>query len=482
MQEVYAYIRVSTVKQGTHGVSLQEQKDAIEQYAQRHNFTITEWFEEKETAAKRGRPVFSCMLKKLRAGKTMGVIIHKIDRSARNLKDWADLNEILDRGKEVFFANEDLDLRSRGGRLSADIQAVIASDYIRNLKDEVKKGMYGRLKQGFYPLPAPIGYIDKGKAKLKEFDETMAPLVRMTFELYATEKYNLLTLAKEMYRLGLRNKKGGKVTRNGLSVMLNNPFYYGVIRLKSTGETFSGNHMPIISKALFDRVQAILHGKTHTKTQKHTFLFRKFLACKECGGTLTGETQKNINYYRCHTKECPIKCIREDMIEVHIKNVLRHVQFSDDTTERLTALIGDAKKKWEQDRTAIVKQLTMNLQKVYDKLDRLTDAYVENLLEKDLFERRKKSLILEQKEIEEKIAEIESGNNSVPDKLSLFFEQTKSLYSSYISGIPEEKREILENVISNRYVDGKKPYFKLKSPYCDISNHAVFSNSAPGGI
>jgi DNA invertase Pin-like site-specific DNA recombinase len=116
------------------------------------------------------------MLKLLRSGKAAGVMIHKIDRSARNMKDWAELGELIDGGIEVHFVNESLDLASRGGRLSADIQAVVAADYIRNLRDETRKGFYGRIKQGLYPLPAPIGYIDTGKGKPKELDPVRAPL------------------------------------------------------------------------------------------------------------------------------------------------------------------------------------------------------------------------------------------------------------------------------------------------------------------
>src|SRR5262249_39789500 len=160
---------------------------------------------------------FNKMLKLLNRGKSDGVIIHKIDRSARNLKDWADLGELIDGGIEVHFANESLDLHSRGGRLSADIQAVVASDYIRNLREETRKGLYGRLKQGICPLPAPAGYIDMGKAKPKELDPVKAPLVRTAFELYGTGRFNLKELVDEMYRLGLRSKKGGRVTLSGLS-------------------------------------------------------------------------------------------------------------------------------------------------------------------------------------------------------------------------------------------------------------------------
>ena len=156
MKRYIAYIRVSTPKQGERGSSLQEQKAAIDAYARRHGLDIAEWFEERETAAKQGRPVFLQMLKALERGRADGVITHKIDRSARNLRDWATLGELLDRGIELHFAHESIDLSSRGGRLSADIQAVVAADFIRNLRDEVRKGFYGRIKQGFYPLPAPL--------------------------------------------------------------------------------------------------------------------------------------------------------------------------------------------------------------------------------------------------------------------------------------------------------------------------------------
>src|SRR2546429_3593635 len=194
MKQCFAYIRVSTAKQGEEGVSLQEQRGAITRYAERCSLKIIEWYEEWETAAKRGRPIFIQMLKRFKKAEADGVIIHKIDRSARNLRDWADLGEMIDKGIEVYFANESLDLHTRGGRLSADIQAVVAADYIRNLREETKKGFYGRIKQGLYPLPAPLGYLDQGKGKPKELDPVRAPLVRKAFELYGSGRYNLDTL------------------------------------------------------------------------------------------------------------------------------------------------------------------------------------------------------------------------------------------------------------------------------------------------
>src|SRR5208337_5676781 len=110
-----------------------------------------------------------------------------------------------------------LDLNTRGGRLSADIQAVVAADFIRNLREETKKGFYGRLKQGLYPIWAPIGYLDCGGGKVKVPDPKMAGFVREAFELYATGNYSLPRLVEEMYTRGLRNRRGSKVSLNGMS-------------------------------------------------------------------------------------------------------------------------------------------------------------------------------------------------------------------------------------------------------------------------
>lgn len=93
MRNFFGYIMVSTAKQGEHGVSLQKQRDAMERHAQRNDLKIASWFEERETAARLGRPVFNQMLKFLRYGKAHSVVIHKIDRSPGNRKDRTDLGE-----------------------------------------------------------------------------------------------------------------------------------------------------------------------------------------------------------------------------------------------------------------------------------------------------------------------------------------------------------------------------------------------------
>ena len=410
MKKLCAYVRVSTVKQGEQGVSLDEQRRAIAAYAQRQNLEVSAWLEERQTAAKRGRPVFNRMMKLLRQGKAAGVIIHKIDRGARNLKDWADLGELIDQGIEVHFANESLDLASRGGRLSADIQAVVSADYIRNLREETRKGFYGRLNQGLYPLPAPVGYLDQGRAKCKEPDPVKAPLVKKAFELYGTGRYNLDGLVDEMFRLGLRNKRGSKVTRNSLSILLNNPFYMGLIRLKRTGQAFSAKHTPLVGKRLFDRVQAVLRGKTNTRSQRHDFLFRRLLACKLCGNSLFGERQKGHTYYRCHTSTCPTKCIRQEMVENAVLETLQPLQFSQQETTYLRQRVGSLKDDWASQHEDQMQALKLSLGQLQDRLARLTDAYIDRMIDQGLFEQRKTALLMEQKDLEETLAQPRISN------------------------------------------------------------------------
>lgn len=458
---------------------MQEQKDAIVRYAARNRLEIAAWFEERETAAKRGRPVFTQMLKDLRRGKAVGVIIHKIDRSARNLKDWADLGEFIDQGIEVHFANESLDLHSRGGRLSADIQAVVAADFIRNLREETRKGFYGRIKQGLYPLPAPLGYLNTGKGKVKELDPVKAPLVKKAFQLYGSGQYNLDGLVETLYLLGLRNRNGSKVTRNGVSIILNNPFYIGLIRLRRTSEVFPGSHPPLIGKSVFDRVQDILKGKTNRRIHKHDFLFRRMVTCANCKRSLIGESKKGHVYYRCQNKNCPITCIREEAIEQEILSHFSRLRFSDEEQAYIDQKLRQLKSDWVQDEKEALNKLRFRLTYIQTHMDRLTDAYLEQLIDKDLFGRRKASLLMEQKGIEEKLAALNEKTRSVPDKLAELLELAKSAYLQYEFGLPEQKRDLVKILFSNRLTHGKKLDFTLSFPFIELENRFKNTNGVP---
>jgi DNA invertase Pin-like site-specific DNA recombinase len=465
MKTYYAYTRVSTVKQGEKGSSLQEQKDAIRAYASAHNLTIVEWFEEMETAAKRGRTLFTRMIAALEKGAAAGVILHKVDRGARNLWDWARLQSLLDLGLEVHFVHESLDLNSRGGRLSANLQAVIAADYIWNLRDEVKKGVNGRLKQGLYPLPAPIGYLDRGKGQPKAIDPIKGPLVRRAFELYATGRYNFDGLRRELFHLGLRTRSGKTLSRCGLTTILNNPFYVGLIRIKRRGETFQGIHEPLIKKSLFDRVQDVLHRRVNAKVAKRDFLFRRLLVCAHCGYSLSGEMQKGRAYYRCHTSGCPTRCIREDAIERQVRANLSPMQFEPAEIDALREEVAAFDDTWKRNRKEHANAVRLTLAGIDDRLQRLTDAYLDQLVDRDSYAERRSALLHERSEVNDRLSAIAGGTWSPADECAEFLELAQTLRSSLEIGLSHEKREMLRLVTSNLVVDGKNVAIELRNPF-----------------
>lgn len=475
MKRCFGYIRVSTVKQGD-GVSLAAQREAIEAFASRSNIEIVKWFEEKETAAKRGRPIFNQMMKELRRGKAHGLVIHKIDRSARNFADWAKIGDLQDAGIDIHFATESLDFRSRGGRLTADIQAVIAADYIRNLREETIKGINGRLKQGLYPFRAPIGYLDNGGGKAKTPDPIKAPLVKLAFELYASRRYGLRRLHEEMKRRGLTNHEDKAISLAGLANILNNSFYAGVIHIKRTGMTYRGVHERLVSPNLFERVQSNKSGKSGPKLTRHDHTYRGLFRCGHCNGPMVPELQKGHVYYRCTKRDCPTKTVREDTLAAAIDACLLRTQLSVPDIAafemRVEAWIAsdegnEREKAWQLRRA--------NLQ---DRIDRLTDALIDRLVDREAFAARRQRFALEEEALE---AEREQWGKRAETaaRMRTLIELANSLVSSHQLAESAEKRQLVEMTTSNRRVLGKEVYLEPSNWLDEVSNTLGVHDGAP---
>ncbi len=465
----YSYVRVSTQRQGQQGTSLAEQTAAIDRYAKTWNLEIIKRFEERETAAKTGRPVFLDMVSALKQRKARGVLIHKIDRSARNLRDWSELGSLIDLGVEVHFVNESIDLNSRGGRLSADIQAVVASDYIRNLREETIKGIRGRIKQGLYPFPAPPGYRNQGPARPKTVDPIKGPLIKQAFDLYATCKYSLTSLAAEMSRRGLRGRAGGNLTKNVLNQCLRNPFYIGLIKVRTMTEIFVGQHTPLINKKLFDQVQDILDGKHIKKNTRHTFAFRRSVRCARCSNSFVGERQKGHVYYRCHTRACTQRPIKEETLTEYLLRVLKLIEFNRDELAYFEAEIETLRENEPKRIEKLKQELNLNAQSVASRLERLADAYMDGVFDRDTYASKKNTLIGEQARLKESLAEAEGNSEQVIERLMQFLELAKSAYLSYKAANEAERRELVKITISNFTVDGNSLSVKLNSPFDKIA-------------
>ena len=449
MKKYLAYTRVSTVKQSERGVSLEEQRAAIEHYARRHGLEIVDWYEETVTAAKSGRVVFSKLTKKLNKGEADGLIIHKVDRGARNLKDWSTLADLMDAGVDVRISSESYDLSSRGGRLSADIQAVIAADYIRNLREEINKGMRGRLKQGFCPWMAPLGYLDNGGGKPKTIDPVRGRLVKLVFELYSKGNYSLYSLANEMRQRGLRKKNGGDLNFKAIGNILNNPFYYGVIHVKKTGENYAGNHEPLVSKALYDRVQDLLSGRRRRGAVDHKYPYSRTFRCRGCEYSLIGEKQKKYVYYRCHTVTCDNKCVNQTIIDAAVSAKLNSIYCSPLMFEALDVALGQFEEKRDVVKTASEKALQDQLSRLEYQETRLLDYYIDEKIDDETYRRKQVGLKSEIANISVQLRENSADAGQIHDRIAEHLELVKSFINKRKTGPEGLMAKFVKNATSN---------------------------------
>jgi DNA invertase Pin-like site-specific DNA recombinase len=472
MNSYFGYVRVSTARQG-EGVSLDQQKSAIEAYARVHSLSIVDWFEEKESASKRGRRVFNRMLGEIEKRRAAGVIIHKIDRSARHLADWVWVGELIDRGIDVRFAHENLDLTTRSGRLTGDMLAVIAADYSRNLRDEVKKGLYGRLKQGLYPFGAPVGYVDRGGGKTKAIDPIKGPLVRLAFELYASRLYSLETLRHELRRRGLHQRTGKPLSLKGVSTILNNPFYIGLIRIQVTRQVFEGQHTPLVTKALFDRVQAILRNRVNTKNLVHDFALRRLLRCASCRYALTGERQKGHVYYRCHRRSCHGVSIRQDAAFIELRWFHELIRFAEADLRDMRDLVEDTKGKAAVSRAIEEARIKRAIGSSDERLSRLTDAVIDGLIDKAAYDDKKAALLMERRGLLDQLEHPPQG--TMAERLLEKFELANVAYLGVVSAINDEIRESLNQTTSNLAVEGKYLVIKPRFPFDEVAKRRLFA-------
>lgn len=454
MRRFAAYIRVSTVRQGERGVSLHEQRAIIEAYARRENIEIAKWYEERETAAQTGRTLFKAMLRDLGQGVLQGLILHKIDRGARNLRDWASLSELADSGIDVRIAGDTLDLGSRGGRLSADIQAVVAADYIRNLREEVKKGQRGRLKQGLYPWGAPLGYLNTGQGQVKTIDPLRGPLVRRAFEAYATGNYSLRTLRIALASWGLVTSTGKPLTINALNALLRRPFYYGLIEVK--GESFAGVHEPLISKQLFDDVAAVLDGRTARRSyESRPYVLRRLIQCRRCHRHLYAETQKGHVYYRCHSEGCQGTSLRETKVLRRILDGLARFPVTDAVVSRLEEMVEAKRTSMLEGAGSNAASTTLQLANLNERLERLTDAYLDRAIERETFDARKTALEQERLRLQQCQANPTTVEAAFSENAKRCLELLKTLRTLDELAPGNGMREVVKATVSNCSVEQK---------------------------
>jgi len=198
------YLRVSSSQQAdtdydVEGFSLPAQREACTRKAEALGATVVEEFMDRgESATTAKRAGLQAMLVRLQDGDIDHVIVHKVDRLARNrADDIAIVVAIRKTGAQLVSVSENID-ETPSGILLHGIMSTIAEFYSRNLAAEVKKGTTQKAKTGGTPFRAPIGYlnvrdsIDDREIRTIAVDPERGPLVTEAFRLYASGQYALL--------------------------------------------------------------------------------------------------------------------------------------------------------------------------------------------------------------------------------------------------------------------------------------------------
>lgn len=141
------------------------------------------------------------------------------------------------------------------------------------------------------------------------------------------------------------------------------------------------------------------------------------------------------------------------------------MQLDDDELAELKEALGDLESRWRDDRQEVVTSLELTKSKLQERMNRLTDAFLDQVIDKGAFEERRVTLIKEMREIDEWIARSRDDPTNQINAATKFLEQARSLQSVYILAKPHAKRDFLNDATSNRFVDGKNVEIQWNPPY-----------------
>jgi hypothetical protein len=119
------------------------------------------------------------------------------------------------------------------------------------------------------------------------------------------------------------------------------------------------------------------------------------------------------------------------------------------------------------------------LDQIRARLGRLTDALIDGVLEKPLFDARKATLLNDEQRILEKIRNLEAGTDSSLRRVAGFLELVKNAPVAYENAEPDEKRDLVKTLFSNLKLNDKNVDVTLKPSVQLIANRPKFSNGAP---
>src|SRR2546430_4143297 len=237
----FIYVRKSTDDQQRQVRSIDDQLAELRELAKREQLEVVHIFIERETAKRPGRPIFNEMLDRIERGEASGILAWHPDRLSRNSVDTGRIIWLVDtkvitalRFPTTYFEP------NANGKFNLSIMFSQSKYYVDNLSENIKRGQRQKMKNGIWPMVAPVGYLNDYRTRGIVPDPGRAPLIRQAFELYATGNYTVDRLMETMNALGLTNRRDKPLSRAQYHRVLSNPLYCGLILYG--GESSQGKH------------------------------------------------------------------------------------------------------------------------------------------------------------------------------------------------------------------------------------------------
>lgn len=406
------YARFSSDNQREESITAQIR--ACNGYADKQGYTVVKVYtDEARSALTDDRPGFLHMIQEIKNGrvKTDIVLVHKLDRFARNRYDSAFYKrELRQAGVRVESVLEHLDDSPEAVLLESLIEG-IAEYYSKNLAREVMKGMRETAMQAKHcGGTPPLGY-NVGQDKKYVINETEAQAVLKIFEMYAAG-HGYGDIIAALNKEGYKTKTGKPFGKNSLHEILKNKKYAGIyVFNRSTSKGPSGKRNNHQSKGLEDIIEipgaipAIVPEEIFWKVQKKmmqnkrqnaagryranvVYLLSGVIWCGECGKRMIGTSssyktrvsreRRKLYYYECNyakrTKECRNEKINKEKVEEYVINKLETEILNDRAIPVLAQTLFDYYQNDKQESSGEGEYLTQDISKLDKQIANVVEA------------------------------------------------------------------------------------------------------------
>lgn len=203
------YVRVSTEQQASDGVSLEAQREKIEAFARLYEYDLIAVVEDAGASAKTlDRDGLTEVLARLESGEAGALIVAKLDRLTRSVKDLGELLETHFTRFSLVSVGEQIDTSTAGGRLVLNVLMSVAQWEREAIGERTKTALQHKKAQGQRVGSIPYGYRLGSDGQTLEADEAEGEVVSAVRELDAAG-LSLRSIAGRLEKQGYRARSGG---------------------------------------------------------------------------------------------------------------------------------------------------------------------------------------------------------------------------------------------------------------------------------